>query len=852
MKQSASREAFQAAMHEAHELAWALKWEAASHKYREALALFPDDPTARLSLAVCLAKTGQLAEALGEYLAARKLLPRDTLVLARIAELRLRLGQLDEAIRAYLDLASLHLAQGETAKAAAAWRTALEHADGQRRHLQAIRDAVAAVGDQALLSAVEAALAHARPEQAGAATAASEPSAAPPTEGAGPASPVAEAASPAARAPTVLVVDPAHRIAEAERHAREGEPAAAIADYLHAAGLLTDPDEAAAARRAAARLAGEWLAGDFEEVLELPIAQQGVVVEAMAESYAHLEQGRYSAALDECYRAIAASPAYLPAQLRLAQVARRMGNVEDARQREGLVVELHQLAGRPRRAAAALRQQLELEPDREELRQRLVDSLLAARDRDEAADELLIWARRRLAAGDVAGGLERQLEAARIAPRADHWLEHGRTLEEHGQIAEALAAFERARQLAPAEELISLAETRCQALLGLWPEMEANLEHVLAAIPTDTILAEEAIAQYRAALARSGDQPALDYCLGRTLFAVGQSEDAARHLMRAAAEDSRPGRLARYHLGRVELARGQTAQGIACLWGVGEPESAASDADRALSLATCQLLADACERAGDWKGAARALDALRRANPTDEALYARLGEVQVRGGQVAAALSTLDQLADLYRTRSDYDRAIAIYQGMAGFAPDEPAPREKLGRLCLELGQTGLGLAQLERAVALQLERGLEDEAAENLRLMLETCRQSDPTRALGIREKLAALRPADVELRRELVDGYLKAGRPVKALAEARSMVDYLLGADRLEEAAAALRLVVRLDPWNLAEQVRLGNLLARLGRTDEAAATLKRVLARDPANQPAISGLAALSDEGRASARE
>jgi len=831
-------------MHEGHELAWALKWEAASQKYREALALLPNDPTARLSLAVSLNKTGRLADALEEYLAARELLPRDALVLGRIAELRLRLGQPDEAVRAYLDLADLHLDLGERARAVAAWRSALEHAAGQRRHLQAIKQALARAGGQELLGEVEAALAQARPERLPASAAAAEPVRPPSAELAPPDKPrpAAEAGpAPASARAAQAVDDPAQRLVEAERHARAGEAAAAVVDYLRAADLLSDEDATAAARRAAAGLVGDWLEGDLEEAAGLPAAKRAIVLEAMAASHAHLARGQGLAALDECFRAIGAGFDYLPAQIRLAQVYRQMGRVDEARERVEMVVDLHELRGEPRRAAATIRMQIALEPEREELWRRLVDCDLAARDSERAADDLLAWAERLLAAGDADGGIERQREALHVAPRADHWLKHGYSLEDLGQVEEALAAFEAARGLAPAEELIAAAQSRCEALLGRWPAMEGNLGFVLAAVPVDPILAEEAIARYRAALARQGENSALRYCLGMALHAVGQSDEAAMHLACAAAGDDRPARLARYNLARLELAAGQTAQAIVHLRGVGSP-AAANETDRALALASHQLLADACERASDWEGAARALEALRLAKPSDEALYARLGEIEFRAGQVPAALATLDQLADLYRARRDDDRAVAIYRGMVEFAPDDPMPREKLGRLHLELGQIEAGLTQLELAATLQLERRQDAEAADNLLLMLDTCRQTDPTRALIIREWLAGLRPGDVELRGELVAAYLKAGRSVRALAEARSMVDYLLGEERLEEAAAALRLVVQLDPWNLGEQVRLGNLLAQLGRTDEAVAALKRVLARDPGNQAAARALSSI----------
>ena len=127
---------------------------------------------------------------------------------------------------------------------------------------------------------------------------------------------------------------------------------------------------------------------------------------------------------------------------------------------------------------------------------------------------------------------------------------------------------------------------------------------------------------------------------------------------------------------------------------------------------------------------------------------------------------------------------------------------------------------------------------------MLDACRQHDPPRALAIRERLAALTPGDVDLRREMVASYLKAGRSVRALAEARAIVDYLLGESRLEEAAAAARLVMQIDPWDVAARIRLSGILTRLGQNDEAVEMLQVVLARDPSNATAKQELARLRD--------
>ena len=840
-----SREAYQAAMSEAHALAWTLKWEAAGQRYRQALAELPDDATARLSLAVALSKTGQSLDALQEYLAVRELLPRDTLIVGRIAELHLRLGDPESAIRAYLALAQLYLSFGERPKAIGAWRHALENATGHWRPLQELKAAVEEAGATELLPDIQVCLSQTPPDRpVQAIPLASEAT----VEG----QEVPGLAATGARELDVpgLVVeyvtatageDPLKWLSAAEAHARAGRVGMAAAEYLRASAILPE-GAAAAARRAAAGLTGDWIVGDLDEVLVLPPALWLTALDALEASAGYLRRKELDAALDEGLRAVACGASYLPAQIRLAEIYHQRGRTDEARARLVAVAELYTAAGQSLRAVSALRQQVAQEPDRPELRQLLVDCLLAAGETSRAAESLDDWAVRQELAGESRPALAHYREAIRLVPRADRWLRHGSRLEAMEQIDEALNAYIQARLLAPAEEIIAAGECRCQALLGRWAEMAANLEEIVRAMPDDPILAGQVITQAKAAVERAPTNLALRYCFGRWLEADGNAEAASDELTLATQANSLPGKLAIFHLASTELATGRTTQAIERLWTLADLPPLAAEENRRLADEAILLLVEACPRSADWRGTAKALARLLEIRPDDEAIYAQLAEAYFKIGEVALALVTFGQLASLYERHGDDERAIGVYRGMVQLSPANATTRETLGRLYLKREKRVDGLVELEEAAAIRLAAGEEDEAVGLLREMLEHTRMVDAPRALAIRERLSLIRPADVEIRSELVEAYLKSGRSVKALAEARALTDYLVGEGRLEDAAGSLRTVIRLDPWNISEQVRLGTILGLLGRTDEATATLKKVIERDPDNQPASRALAHL----------
>ncbi|HEX7472306.1 MAG TPA: tetratricopeptide repeat protein [Candidatus Limnocylindrales bacterium] len=245
--------------------------------YAEAISLAPDRPLAHISRAGVLVKVGRFHEALTGYERALRLAPHDPAALGGRAETLARLGRRTDAADAFDVLSELHEAAGRTAEACDTARRALEQAESKsrRRHIEELtRILRGAVGDKAAEQALARALLVLEET-------------APPMPRSHPAPPPAEAAASAADTGAGAIVD-----GSAAQEAREAPPVPvdATALAIEAEAALDAGDNATARDR------------------------------LLAAAAAHQAAGRFAAALDACYGALAVAPSDTGLHLALVDV----------------------------------------------------------------------------------------------------------------------------------------------------------------------------------------------------------------------------------------------------------------------------------------------------------------------------------------------------------------------------------------------------------------------------------------------------------------------------------------------------------------------------------------------------
>lgn len=110
--------------------AWQLRWGAAAEAFTKALQFRPDDLEAHVSLGLALLNSNQLERALKVYRRAIQLAPNDPEPLERTADILERMGQLKEAAVQYVKVADLYLQMRDLDKAIRTWVHATELTPG--------------------------------------------------------------------------------------------------------------------------------------------------------------------------------------------------------------------------------------------------------------------------------------------------------------------------------------------------------------------------------------------------------------------------------------------------------------------------------------------------------------------------------------------------------------------------------------------------------------------------------------------------------------------------------------------------------------------------------------------------
>ncbi|MBN1284887.1 MAG: tetratricopeptide repeat protein [Anaerolineae bacterium] len=125
-----NRKSYQEAMSIGAQAAWDQEWGRAIEAYQRAIAEFPEDPAAYVSVGLALLQSNRLKEALDAYVRAHQLAPDDHIPLERSADVYERLGMLDKAAENYVKVAEILLGRRDVQKAIGNWERATRLSPG--------------------------------------------------------------------------------------------------------------------------------------------------------------------------------------------------------------------------------------------------------------------------------------------------------------------------------------------------------------------------------------------------------------------------------------------------------------------------------------------------------------------------------------------------------------------------------------------------------------------------------------------------------------------------------------------------------------------------------------------------
>jgi tetratricopeptide (TPR) repeat protein len=747
-------------MKRASSYAWDKQWSKAIVEYKQALAEFPDDLTALVSLGMAYLESRQLEEALSAYQKASQLTPDDPLAWERVADVQERLGHLNEASKTYAAMANIYIEKKAMGKAIETWLRATRLApDHLGAHLS-LAEAYAKQGKKR--AAIEERLTVARILQKRGQTEKAIQQCRLALE-LDPRSTQAYATLEALRAgervekvkptliPDAIEMSEAKKIEEEE----EGSPVETarqkalmeLAEMLFeehpvedAVADVTTFIEGRGAREATLRLTQ----GQIDTILAQAIDSQtrGEIDKAIANYSRLVEAGvdqpaiyfslgllsREKMQLDETIRGLSLTtrhPEYgLASHFVLGECYRTQGKIEDALEHFVEVLKIIDLQTAQRDQADDLIQ----------LYDSLAESYKAQGDRDKAItflDSLVNFLSGK-------GWQDKVLEARR---RLDSVAEKGvtRSLAEILEVPgseEVLAsmamsqAYMRRNMLLTAIEEIYRAIEMAPGYLPLHlrlAEVFVRQERLEEAITKYMAVAEvyymrgddrQAIGVYKRVLKMSPMDVNVRAAMVNLLVNRGEIDQALEQYMSLANDY--------YQLAQIDEALEKYNEALNL--------TSRASKERTWKVQILHKIGDINLQRVDWRRATAAYEEIKALSPDDEKVRLRLFDLYQKQGQINKALAELKELVKYYEAKGQLQKALSLLKDAIQSRPQEMSLRALLARVYTQQGRKQEAIAELDALGEMQLEAGLRDEAMQTV-------------------EQIIALEPANVEAYRQLLD---------------------------------------------------------------------------------------------------
>jgi tetratricopeptide (TPR) repeat protein len=757
------RDVFEEAMKRASNYAWDKQWAKAIAQYKRALAEFPDDLTALVSLGMAYLESHQLEEALSAYQKASQLTPDDPLAWERVADVQERLGRLNEAAETYVTMASVHIERKAVGKAVETWLRATRLApDHLGAHLSLAEvyakqgKARASAGERLILARIlqrrgqtEKAIQQCRlaleldPRSAQAHATLEALRAGERLEQVKPAPiPADIKVEEAKQTEEKIEEEEANPVATARQKALM-ELAETLFEEHPVEDALADVTafvEGRGARETAPKLTqgqidailGQAIDSQTRGATDKALSNYSRLVEAGVDQPAiHFSLGillQEKMQLDKAIRELSLTtrhPEYgLASHFAMGECYRVQGKIEDALEHFIEVLKIVDLQTVQRDQADDLIQ----------LYDSLAESYTAKGDRDKVTtflDSLV----------DFLSGKGWQNKVMEARRRLDSVAEEGVT-RSLAEILEVPGSEEVLASMAMSQEY-----TKRNMLLTAIEEIYRAIEMAPTYLPLHLRLAEvfvrqerfeEAIAKYMAVAEiyhmRGDDRQAIGIYKRVLKLSPMDVNVRARMIGLLASRGEIDQALEEY----MSLADDhyQLAQIDKALEKFNEALNLASQAskERTWKVRILHKIGDMNMQRVDWRRATAAYEQVKALSPEDEQVRLYLFDLYQKQGQIPKALAELRELVKYYEAKKQPQKALSILKDTIQLRPQEMSLRALLARVYAQQGMKREAVAELDALGEMQLEAGLREEAVQTV-------------------EQIIALQPANVEAYRQLLE---------------------------------------------------------------------------------------------------
>ncbi|MCP4538907.1 MAG: tetratricopeptide repeat protein [Chloroflexi bacterium] len=295
----------------------------------------------------------------------------------------------------------------------------------------------------------------------------------------------------------------------------------------------------------------------------------------------------------------------------------------------------------------------------------------------------------------------------------------------------------------------------------------------------------------------------------RVLESVALSQEYAKHNMFYSALEE-----CYYALDHAPIYLPIYRQMAQILVGMGKVEEAVSK---------LVVIADTYQMRGNARSSMSTYQQALTLAPMDTAVRTKLIDLFISHGEIDHALEHYFILADSYYHLAQMDRAREIYHEALKLAPRGTADKKWQVRILHKIGDIDMQRVDWKRAIEAyeqirELAPGDErarltlmdlyyrfnqsDAAIVELDNLLQVYRESGKTqRIFAILEDAVSGRPEDILLRTRLAQAHLDTGNVDQALVHLDKLGDMQAEAGRLEDARATIRVIIALNPPNVAE---------------------------------------------------
>jgi len=756
------RNVFEDAMKRASNYAWDKQWSKAIVEYKRALAEFPDDLTALVSLGMAYLESRQLEKALSAYQKGSQLTPDDPLAWERVADVQERLGHLDEAAETYVAMANIYVQRKAISKAIETWLRATRLApDHLGAHLS-LAVAYAKQGKAKAAARENLTLARILQKRGQTEKAIQKCRLALELD---PRSAQAHATLEALRAgervekvtliPATIEIGEAKGLEEEIEEEEKGSPVDTarqkalmeLAETLFEEHPVEDAGadvtafvEGRRAREATPKLTqgqidtllGQAIDSQTRGAIDKAIANYSRLVEAEVDQPAiHFSLGlllQEKAQLDEAIRELSLTTRHLEyglaSHFALGECYRAQGKIEDALEHFIEVLKIIDLQTVQRDQADDLIQ----------LYDSLAESYTAKGDRDKAITFLdslvdflsgkgwqdkVMEARRRLDSM-AEEGVTRSLAEILEVPGSEEVLASMAMSQEYMKRNMLLTAIEeiyRAIEMAPTYLPLHL---RLAEVFVRQERLEEAIAKYMAVAEVYHMRGDErqAIGVYKQVLKMSPMDVNVRARMIDLLVIRGEMDQALEQYM-SLADDY-------YQLAQIDKALEKFNEALYLA-------SQASN-ERTWKVQILHKIGDINMQRVDWPRATEAYEEIKALFPDDEQVRAHLFDLYQKQGQIHKALAELRELVGYCEAKNQPQKALSILKDAVQLRPQEMSLRALLARVYIQQGMKREAIAELDALGEMQLEAGLRDEAVQTV-------------------EQIIALEPANVEAYCQLLD---------------------------------------------------------------------------------------------------